>query len=145
MLGGRCGEVCWDVMWGSVGEGVGKCVGCGRDVVVWKCVGRGVRRCVVGGVEKFFGVWGKMKKGVEKCGKVCLGGAKMRKSLGMCGRCGKVCWDVGEVMGGVGMWKSVGEGVVKCVGMWKRCEGEEKCSRSVRRCVTGGVEKCFGV
>ena len=100
---------------------MGKCVGCGRDVGVRKSVGRGVRRCVVGGVEKCFGVWGKIRKGVEKCGKVCLGGGKVRKSVGKVWQSVLGCW------GGVEMCKSVGEGVGKCVGMWKRCGGEEKC------------------
>ena len=114
--------MCWDVMWGCVGEGVEKCVGCGRDVGVWKRVGRGVRRCVVGGVEKCFGVWGKMKKGVGKC--VWVGG-EMRKSVGMWGRCGKVCWYVGEVWGCGKVLGKMWESVLECgrdVGVRKSVE-----------------------
>ena len=70
----------WQSMLGCWG-GVGKCWGeiwesvlvSGRDVGVWKSVGRGVRKCVGGVVEKCFEVWGKVKGGVEKCGKVCWG------------------------------------------------------------------------
>ena len=57
-------------MWGSVGGGVGKCVGVEGSVEggVEKCVGGGVRKCV----------------GVGK------------GDVGECwGRCGKVCWGVG--------------------------------------------------
>ena len=57
----------------------------------------------------------------ERCGEVL-------------GRCGKGCWDVGEVKGDVGrsvlecgggkerwgVWGSVGGGVGKCVGVWGR-------------------------
>ena len=50
---GRCGKVCW-----AVGE-----------MWVWISVGRGVRKCARGGVKKCFGLWGKVKGGVEKCGK----------------------------------------------------------------------------
>ena len=32
-------------------------------------------------------------------------------------RCGEVCWGVA---GDVGVWENVGEGVVKCVGVWGR-------------------------
>ena len=131
---GRCekvlGEVWQSVLGcdvGSVGEGVGKCVGmwkrCGGVEMGWKrckkvCSGR------CGKV-----LWG-VGKDEERCGEVwesVFGWGEVRKSVGMWGRCGKVCWDVGEVMRGVGMGKSVGEGVGKCVEMWKRCGGVEKC------------------
>ena len=64
----------------------------------------GVGKSVSCGIEK-----GDMERGVRKCW----------------GRCGKGCWDVGEVKG------VVGRGVGKCVGVWGT--------------VGGGVGKCVGV
>ena len=35
----------------------------------------------------------------------------------------------------MGVWKSVGRGVKKCVGSKRRCGGEEKCWGRVKKCV----------
>ena len=62
------------------------------------------------GVKKCFGVWRKVRGSVGE-----VWGSMFGCDVGKCrGRCGKVCWDVGEVGRNVGMWKSVGGGVEKC-------------------------------
>ena len=73
-----------------------------------------MRGSVGEGVKKYFGVWGKVKGGVG----ICVG-----------------------MSGGVGMWKSVGVGVVGCrrdVGVWRSA------GRGVRKCVWVGVKSTFG-
>ena len=83
-----------------------------------------------GGEEK---CWG-------RCGKVLWGVVKNE------GRCGEVWESVlgwgGEVRESVGMWGSVGEGVKKCGGMWKRCGGvETKCWERCKKVCRGRCAK----
>ena len=53
-------------------------------------------------------MWGKMSESVLGCG----GGE---------GKCGEVCWGVGEVRRDVGVFENVGKGLGTCVGCGGRC------------------------
>ena len=71
---------------------------------------------------------------------VCWGmgrgvGGGVERGVGECGRCGKVCWGVESVAGG--MRKCEG-GMEKCVGVWGRLG--ERCGN-----VLGCKERCAWV
>ena len=41
-----------------------------------------------------------------------------------------------------GMWKSVGRGVEKCVGMWRRCGRVEECGERCKKVCWGSALGC---